>query len=78
MNPDSVDHLREHQVPWSPPSPIAQLRWEYLAVQMPSSAYAIDLTRELNHWGEMGWEMCGTEYGCFIFKRPMKETNDGN
>lgn len=71
MNPDAAKDSDAFMKPWSPPSPLGRHRWEYRAVEMPSSTYAADITRELNYWGEKGWEMCGTEYGCFIFKRPM-------
>lgn len=47
-------------------------RWEYLSVQALRDPFAIDVTRELNHWGRVGWELVAVEHGCYIFKRPLK------
>lgn len=40
--------------------------------QVMSSSIA-ELTFELNYLGTEGWELCGSDYGCLIFKREKRE-----
>ena len=42
-------------------------QWEYRITALPKY---VELVKDLNMEGEDGWELCGIEYGCCIFKRP--------
>lgn len=47
-------------------------KWEYKLVMMPKGgASLLDVERELNSHGSNGWELCATDYGCWIFKREV-------
>lgn len=68
MDPKSVEHLTEHQVPWNPPPP--PLRWQYKFVTGKNVALWQDEAM-FNSLGGEGWELCAHVNGVFIFKRPL-------
>lgn len=45
------------------------MEWEYQLVPQPRNKSALELEEYLNDNGKDGWELCGIDYGCFIFKR---------
>lgn len=56
-------------------------QWEYKTVSLPNinnlryrdDGAAEKLKRFLDGFGFDGWELCGIEYGHFIFKREKEE-----
>lgn len=46
-------------------------KWEYLLIKKPITKDILDLDIFLQRIGKDGWEMCGSEYGAFIFKRAI-------
>lgn len=50
-------------------------KWEYKLVRYKGAASYTEIEDDLNERGNEGWELCGNEYGCFIFKRPINQTN---
>ena len=57
------------------------VKWEYYLVDLYTEPYRwdirLDIQGRLDRYGDFGWELCGTEYGCFIFKRQKGEGNHG-
>ena len=45
------------------------MEWEYQMEPMPRNKTVKEIEDYLNYYGNDGWELCGIEYGCFIFKR---------
>lgn len=45
------------------------IKWEYMLVLQPKTPTVAE--DDLNSLGMDGWELCGIDYGCFIFKRPI-------
>lgn len=50
-------------------------KWEYRTVLLPRAedlpCSQDPLVTFLNGFGNEGWELCGVEYGSFIFKRTL-------
>ena len=46
-------------------------KYEYQLVTMPRGS-SVDIENFLNEYGIEGWELCGIDYGCFVFKRKVK------
>jgi hypothetical protein len=47
------------------------VKWEYKLVSQVRSSTQDAVSLVLNRHGKEGWELCGIDYGCFIFKRAV-------
>jgi hypothetical protein len=46
-------------------------KFEYSLVALPAKSTAAEIEKLLNGYGKAGWELCGMNYGSFIFKREV-------
>lgn len=46
--------------------------WQYAFDVLPE--YSTSFPMILRERGENGWELCGFEYGCAWYKRPIKQS----
>jgi hypothetical protein len=51
----------------------AMVKWQYKMVKMQSDTVP-NIEHSLDELGWEGWELCGIDYGCFILKRPIPDT----
>lgn len=49
-------------------------KFEYKLVAQPRKETFEEITETLNSLGVEGWELCSTDYGCFIFKKETLKT----
>jgi hypothetical protein len=56
-----------------PPPPTTKPEWEYKLVRPMTheTCGVCEIEDVLNRYGTDGWELCGIDYGCYIFKRPV-------
>ncbi len=43
--------------------------YEYQLITQPKGLTAQQVENLLNDMGNDGWELCGTDYGCFMMKK---------
>jgi len=47
--------------------------FEYLLHPLDRDKNRHEIEDALNRVGQDGWELCATDYGCFIFKREIND-----
>ena len=47
--------------------------WEYIVYGIPKIQTFQDAEKWFNTLGQESWELCGKEWGYFIFKRKLEE-----
>ena len=48
-------------------------KFEYNLIKIEYFQELYETENDLNNQGEFGWELVGIEFGCFIFKREIKD-----
>lgn len=49
-------------------------KFEYRVQEMQKGGrHLYEVQEELDNYGREGWELCTVEYGCWIFKRELRE-----